>query len=72
MSLDLQPDLDLDGSVGSADAAALAADWDRKWLIPAGTNAFPLKVFNDVALPGVYTLALDGPSNVVARYGNVT
>ena len=46
--------------------------WDRTWLIPAGTNAFPLKVFNDVALPGVYTLALDGPSNVVARYGNVT
>ena len=72
LSLDLQPDLDLDGSVGSADAAALAADWDRTWLIPAGTNAFPLKVFNDVALPGAYTLALDGPSNIVARYGGVT
>ncbi|MDX9794925.1 MAG: hypothetical protein RBU24_15570, partial [Kiritimatiellia bacterium] len=72
LSLDLQPDVDLSGSVDAGDAAALAADWDRTWLIPAGTNAFPLKVFNDVALPGVYTLALDGPSNVVARYGNVT
>ena len=72
LSLDLQPDVDLSGSVDAGDAAALAADWDRTWLIPAGTNAFPLKVFNDVALPGVYTIALAGPSNVVARYGNVT
>ncbi len=72
LSLDLQPDVDLSGSVDAGDAAALAAEWDRKWLIPAGTNAFPLKVFNDVALPGVYTIALAGPSNVVARYGNVT
>ena len=46
--------------------------WDRTWLIPAGTNAFPLTVFNGVALPGVYTIALAGPSNVVARYGGVT
>ncbi|MDD4442095.1 MAG: hypothetical protein PHX41_09385 [Kiritimatiellae bacterium] len=72
LSLDLQPDVDLSGSVDAGDAVALAADWDRTWLIPAGTNAFPLKVFNDVAMPGAYTLAVDGPSNVVARYGGVT
>ena len=72
LSLDLQPDVDLDGAAGPGDDAALAADWDRTWLIPAGTNAFPLKVFNDAALPGAYTLALDGPSNIVARYGGVT
>ena len=72
LSLDLQPDVDLDGAAGPGDDAALAADWERTWLIPAGTNAFPLKVFNDAALPGAYTLALDGPSNIVARYGGVT
>jgi hypothetical protein len=73
MSLDLQPDVTLDGGVGEADAPALAADWDRKWPVPAATNAwFPVKVFKDVALPGTYILALSGPSNVCARYGDVT
>jgi hypothetical protein len=72
MSLDLQPDWDNDGAVGEADAPALAADWDRKWLVPAGTNAwFPVKVLKDVALSGVYTLSLSGSSNVCARYGDV-
>jgi hypothetical protein len=74
MSLARAFGLDLDGSAGgSGDEPALAADWDRKWLIPSGTNAwFPVKVFNDVALSGEYTLALSGSSNVVAhRNGTV-
>ena len=61
MSLDLQTDVNLDGSVGGdADAPALAADWDREGLIPSSDTWRPVKVFNDVALPGVYTLAVDG------------
>jgi hypothetical protein len=73
MSIDLQPDMNLDGSFGDADAPGLAGDWDRKWLIPAGTNTWhALKIFNDVALPGVYTLAVSGSSNIVASYGGVT
>ena len=72
MSLDLQPDVSLDGAIGEADADALAAGWDRAWTLPASTNVwFPVKVFNDVALPGVYTLAVSGCSNVLARYGSV-
>jgi len=72
MSLDLQPDADLDGQSGEGDAPALAADWDREWLIPSNTNVwYPVKVFNDVALPGVYSVAVTGSSNVTARYGGV-
>ncbi len=53
MSLDLQPDADLNGAAGPVDAAALAAKRDRTWLVPAMGNAwFPVKIVNDVALPG--------------------
>ncbi|MBP5226404.1 MAG: hypothetical protein J6336_03380 [Kiritimatiellae bacterium] len=73
MSLDLQPDTDLDGTAGGAgDAPALAPDWDRRWLIPVSpSTCFPVRVFNDTALPGTYTLSLDGSTNVFARYGNI-
>ena len=73
MSLDLQPDHDLSGTAGdSGDAPALAADWDREWLVPAGTGTWwAVKVFNDTALPGVYSVAVTGSSNVTARYGTV-
>ena len=51
--------------------AFLALDWNRGWLIPASTNAwFPVKIFKDVALPGVYKVSVTGSTNVTVRYGS--
>ena len=48
---------------------SLALDWNREWHIPANTNArFPVKIFKDVALPGVYKVAVTGSTNVVVKY----
>jgi len=55
----------------SADAPSLALDWNHEWLIPANTNArFPLKIFKDVALSGVYTVTVMGSTNIIVHYGN--
>ena len=70
MSLDLQTDHNADGQISAADAPSLALDWNREWRIPANTNAwFPVKVFKDVALPGVYKVSVTGSTNIIVRYG---
>jgi len=70
MGLDLQPDITCDGQISAADSGALALDWNRAWLIPASTNAwFPVKIFKDVAMPGVYTVVAS--TNITMRYNGV-